>query len=139
MRGAAEPYASRGISPRPGLSQKDKELAREVYPRLQRTEERELQPFRFVRLSLNPGEQANFAINPASTRYYRVATFGSADTVMVLFENVNGQMRYVAGDDDSGYDSNAQIRARMFAGRKYVLRLRLYYQHRKGDFGVLMW
>ena len=28
---------------------------------------------------------------------------------------------------------------KLLAGRTYVLRIRLYWQHRKGDFGVMLW
>ena len=58
---------------------------------------------------------------------------------MVLFESVAGQLRYVTGDDDSGADQNAEFTVRLFAGRKYVLRVRLYWAARQEDFAVLMW
>ncbi|MEG4504960.1 hypothetical protein QUA81_12255 [Microcoleus sp. F6_B4] len=48
------------------------------------------------------------------------------NTVMVLFEDRSVDLKYVAGDDDSGTDLNAQINVRLDRGRRYVLRIRLY-------------
>lgn len=56
----------------------------------------------------------------------------------MLFEDVDGDYRYVSGDDDSGTDRNARIRARLRRGRKYVARLRLYYAHSKGNFAIML-
>ena len=100
---------------------------------------RTLEPFQFVRLSLEPRQQANFVIRATATRRYRFSTFGRSDTVMVLFERVNGMLRFSMGDDDSGFDRNASFTARLFQGRTYYLRIRLYYQHRRGELGVMMW
>jgi hypothetical protein len=66
-------------------------------------------------------------------------TFGSSDTLMVLFEDTGGELRYRTGDDDSGEDRNACIRRRLYKGRKYVLRLRLYYADRPGETAVMWW
>ncbi len=52
---------------------------------------------------------------------------------------MNGALRYKAGDDDSGEDRNACIRARLYQGRKYVLRVRLYYATAVGETGVMLW
>ena len=58
---------------------------------------------------------------------------------MVLFEEVGGELRYLKGDDDSGEDWNAAFRVRLWAGRKYVLRVRLYYATIAGETSVMMW
>jgi hypothetical protein len=128
-----------GINPAGGLSARDITWARTFYPPMAEEEDTELQVVESVRLSLNPGEQRNFVIRPTATRYYNIATFGISDTVMVLFEDDNGNLRYMTGDDDSGVDRNAQIRVRLQSGRKYVLRLRLYYADRTGDTAIMMW
>ena len=99
----------------------------------------ELKPFDLERLSLSPNEQANFTISPTSTREYTIQTFGRTDTVMVLFEDLgDGDYQYVAGDDDSGYNRNAKIQLRLYANRKYVLRIRLYYEWSSGTTAVLL-
>ena len=58
---------------------------------------------------------------------------------MVLFEDHNGDFQYVAGDDDSGWNRNAMLKLRLYAGREYVLRIRLYYQWASGDTVVMLW
>jgi len=58
---------------------------------------------------------------------------------MVLFEDDDGDLRYVTADDDSGEDYNAKIRIRLFKGRHYILRIRLYYSDVPGDTVVMMW
>ncbi|EAR21982.1 hypothetical protein [Nitrococcus mobilis] len=90
-------------------------------------------------LSLAPGEQKNFAVLPEATRDYTIRTFGEADSVMVLFEDQNGNLKFVEGDDDSGSELNAEMRVRLYQGRRYVLRIRLYLKYSAGDTGVMMW
>lgn len=130
-------YAS-GLDPAGGLSAADKKWVKTWYPALKATTPT-LTPFVSVRLSLKPGQQVDYAIEPDATRSYVLSTFGTADTVMVLFEEVNGELRYVAGDDDSGTDRNAQITAKMFRGRKYVVRLRLYWAGKSGSTAIMYW
>ena len=88
---------------------------------------------------MSPGEQKDFTIRPAATREYRIQTFGYTDSVMVLFEEHDGDFQFVAGDDDSGWDRNARLQLRLYAGRTYALRIRLYYQWASGDMAVLLW
>ena len=45
-----------------------------------------------------------------------------------------GSIRY----DDSGEGRNAQFKIRLIKGRKYVLRIRLYYKHAAGETAVMM-
>jgi hypothetical protein len=132
-------FRTQDLVPAPGLSPMDIEWARHFYPSLTENDYRELKPFRFVRASLDPGEQVNFYVRPTATRWYNFQTFGNSDTVMVLFEMIDGEPRYRSSDDDSGVNLNAQFEERLYAGRTYVLRIRLYWQHRKGDFGVMTW
>jgi hypothetical protein len=56
---------------------------------------------------------------------------------MVLFEDINGEPRYLAGDDDSGEDRNAQIVHKLFKGRTYIVRLRLYYPGQSGTTSLM--
>lgn len=127
-----------GLEPRPGLSDKDIAQVREFYPPLQAVMP-ELRAMEAQRLSLGAGEQANFAVIPTSSRRYNLRTFGDSDTVMVLFEDDGGELRYIDGDDDSGTDRNASLRVRLIKGRRYVLRLRLYYKVSSGDTVLFMW
>lgn len=128
-----------GLAPAPGLSQRDKTWVRTFYPPLDDDDYALLTPFRSVELAIAEGEQRNFTIEPSATRYYDFRTFGTSDTVMVLFEDEDGNLRYRTGDDDSGEDYNSSFRVKLFSGRRYVLRIRLYYSHRSGETAVMMW
>ncbi len=127
-----------GLEPAGGLSTEDKEWALRFYPTLEPTIP-ELKAFTSVPLSLTPGEQANFSIVPEATRRYNVATFGLADTVLVLFEEVDGQLRQMAANDDSGSGLNAKIRVKLFKGKRYVARLRLYWAGDSGQTALMLW
>jgi Astacin (Peptidase family M12A) len=127
-----------GLNPPGGLSDTDKEWVRKWFPPLAPAIP-SLEPFQSVPLSLAPGQQADFKIEPRSSRRYQVGTFGTADTVLVLFEEVGGQLRYLRGDDDSGFDRNANISVKLFQGRRYVARARLYWAGESGQTALMYW
>ena len=129
-----------GLTPQPGLSQADIEVVKRFYPDGGAgSVVPQLKPWESQRLSLAAGEQKDFNVLPTETRYYNFRTFGQSDTVMVLFEEDNGDFRYVKGDDDSGFNRNASFRVRLIRGRKYQLRIRLYFSFSSGDTAVMMW
>ena len=129
-----------GIQPAGGLSARDREWVKTFYPTLAATDYTELNVARSAPLSLAPAQQANFIFKPTASRNYEIRTFGTSDTVMVLFQrDSNGNERYLAGDDDSGEDRNAYIRRRLLAGNTYIVRVRLYYADRQGDTAVMLW
>jgi hypothetical protein len=133
-----ERYRS-GIVPPGTISEDDQEWVRKWYPGTPTAETRTLEPFESVPLSLKPQQQADFLITPDATRVYQIGTFGTADTVLVLFEEVNGQPRYLAGDDDSGTDRNAQLSQKLFQCRRYIARVRLYWAGYSGTTAVMYW
>jgi hypothetical protein len=98
-----------------------------------------LQPFTSAPMDLRPAGQCDFEIRPDSSRTYDIGTFGSTDAVLVLLEDVDGALRHLAGDDDSGEDRNAHLRLKLFAGRRYVVRVRLYYAWDSGKSAVMYW
>ncbi len=130
---------SGGLTPAPGLSDKDEDWVRSFYPPMDPTPELELKPFDSQRLLIAPGEQVNFTIRPRFTRDYTIQSFGGSDTVMVLFEDIDGAPRFLDGDDDSGIERNARIDIRLYRGQEYVLRVRLYYSFLSGETAVFMW
>jgi hypothetical protein len=134
-----ERFRTQGINPPGLLSAVDKEWARKWYPGEAPPQERKLEPFESAALSLKPAEQADFVIEPTASRRYQIATFGTADTVMVLFEDSGGQLRYLKGDDDSGTDRNARIEQKLIKGRRYVVRVRLYWAGESGQTAVMFW
>jgi Astacin (Peptidase family M12A) len=128
-----------GLTPHGGLSPHDIAQAKLFYPPLNDTTNRELQQFRSQPLALAPGEQANFTILPTESREYKFLTFGGADLVMVLFEETSAtDHQFVAGDDDSGVERNAQLVARLTAGRRYTLRIRMFANTEHSEFAVML-
>lgn len=134
-----EPYYEAGLQPAGGISPRDKSWVKALYPPLAGEQEPELKPSQSVLLNIMAGEQCNFTVLPKETRYYEFQTFGASDLVMVLFENDNGELRYRTGDDDSGEEINAHFRIKLIKGRKYVLRVRMYYSERPRETSVMMW
>jgi hypothetical protein len=129
-----------GLSPAGGLSQRDIDQAHLFYPPIDPTAagDPELKVGRSEPLNLAPAQQKNFVIKPTASRRYTIQTVGSSDTLMVLFEDQNGDLRFLAGDDDSGTDLNARITVRLFQGRRYVLRVRLYSNLSTGATSVML-
>lgn len=134
-----EPLGRTGLIPKAGLSDADKEQVRHFYPPMAPMIP-ELDLFESRRITLEPSEQADFRIKPQMSRSYTLQTFGQSDAVLVLFtEEDNGDLRYVAGDDDSGSDRNAKLEQRLERGRSYVVRVRLYWSFRRGETAVMYW
>ena len=127
-----------GLYPAPGLSSRDRTWVQTFYPPVDDPLE-DLVPFQSASLALDAGQQKDFAIEPDATRYYEIRTFGLSDTVMVLSEDDGESLVYLTADDDSGQDTNASLRVKLFAGKRYVLRIRLYWSDVTGETAVMMW
>lgn len=129
-----------GLQPAGGLSQRDREWVHTFYPPLTPADDEELSLVEATRLQITPGQQRSFVLKPTVDRYYEIRTFGTSDTVIVLFERMPaGRDTFVTGDDDSGEDRNAYIRRRLHGGRTYVLRIRLYYAADSGETALMWW
>ena len=127
------------LIPAPGLSATDIETAKRFYPASTSVQLPELRPYEAHRIRIAAGEQLDFEIRPSLSRDYTIQTFGQMDTVMVLFEEINGEPAYLDGDDDSGWQTNARIVQRLFQGRRYFLRLRLYFAQASGEGALMMY
>lgn len=127
-----------GIQPSGAISGLDKRWMQSWYP-AGAAEPEALQPFTSAPLPSEQRGQADFALKPPGTRRYKLGTFGTADTVMVLFEKEGEKLRYVAGDDDSGEERNALIEAKLFQGREYVLRVRVNWVGQAEQAAVMYW
>lgn len=140
-----ERYRTEPLLPDPGLSTRDTEWAKNFYPAGPDEDLPRLEPFQSRSFDLEPAEQVNLLVEPPATRWYDFATFGTSDAVLVLFEEVTTGpehlrgLRFRAGDDDSGMDLNARFGAKLWQGRRYVLRLRLYWAGATGRTAVMMW
>ena len=128
-----------GLQPKGGLSAKDRTWVKALYPPTNDHAADQLRPAQSVLLEILPGQQRDFLIEPEETRSYEFRTFGSSDSVMVLFENDNGKLSYRTGDDDSGEEQNATFKVRLTRGHRYVLRVRLYHADRRDQTAVMMW
>jgi Astacin (Peptidase family M12A) len=126
-----EQYDTHGLVPPGALSGADKEWALKWYPAVQ-TAPKVLEPFTSVAVELAAGQQVDYTLQPTDTRKYTISTKGASDTLLVLFEEIGGEPRYLSADDDSGEDRNASITYKLFAGRTYYVRLRLYYPGQSG-------
>lgn len=124
-------YDVNGLFPPGTLSAADKKWAAQWYPPVI-AQPSTLQAFQAISVEIGPGQQVDFVFQPTATRRYTFATKGAADTLLALFEEINGEARFITADDDSGEDRNASISQKCFAGRKYHVRLRLYYPGRSG-------
>lgn len=133
-----EEYQTEPLVPQAGLSRIDVTQVLEFFPELA-PKLPGLLPYESQRINIEPGGQLNFEIKPDLSRDYTFQTFGAMDTVMVLFEEVDGEPRFYKADDDSGYDLNARFSVRLMRGRTYILRLRLYHAEQTGMGAVMMW
>jgi hypothetical protein len=124
-------YDQNGLFPPGTLSSADKTWALQWYPPAT-TQPATLIPTQAVSVELGAGQQVDFVFQPTGTRRYTITTKGASDTLLTFFEEIDGQARFLAADDDSGEDRNAQIQYKCFAGRKYHVRLRLYYPGQTG-------
>jgi hypothetical protein len=134
---APAPY-DLGISPPGILSPLDISWMRSWYPAIEAAPT-ELAPFTSADSQLSAGEQVNYTLRPPATRTYRIGAFGASDVNLVLFENVDGDLRYVAGDDDGGEERNAQLEQKLFQGRVYVVRMRCYSSWQSGTTALMYW
>lgn len=130
-------FRTKPLIPAGGLSGVDIQQSLALYPGTMATQR--LSPFASTSLSLAPGQQVDFVIVPEISREYTISTFGALDTVMVLFEQVNGIDHFVAGDDDGGTERNARIVQRLLRGHEYRLRVRLYHARVQGEGAVMVW
>ena len=133
---APPPYDVNGVTPPGTLSPIDKQWALKWYPGMPKSLPA-LHAFKPAVLSLAAGKQADFLIKPEESRKYTVETKGGTDATLVLFEDISGSHRYLAGDDDSGDERNAAINYKLFAGRNYVARLRLNHPGPSGKVSLM--
>jgi hypothetical protein len=130
-------YDADGLVPPGTLSQLDKTWAIKWYPGASEGP-KGLEPFKAVAFDLSAGQQIDLVVKPTQSRKYTVATKGASDTLLTLFEEINGEPRYLAADDDSGADRNASITYKLFKDRTYLVRLRLYYPGQTGTTAVVL-
>jgi len=135
----APPGLTDGISPAPGLSNRDKEWVRNFYPVIEEDNINELELYKTEMLHISPGKQVNFSFSAPKTGDFEFRTFGQMDTVMVLFETDGANELYLSGDDDSGTDFNSYIKIKLVKDRKYMIRLRMYTKSGTGHTSIMVY
>lgn len=130
---------SKGLQPRGGLSDRDNTWVRHFYPPLDESALPQLHLSQSQKIAVKDGEQQSFVILPDATRYYNFRIFGTSDTIMVLFEDEDGNLRYRTADNDSGEPRNAGLTVKLIQGHKYVLRIRVNYSDQASPPAVMMW
>jgi hypothetical protein len=128
-----------GLRPSGAPSPADKEFMLRWYPPAGCVRPAELVPLRSAPLCLGPVEQADFTVEPPETRDYTVGTFGDADTVLVVFEERDGEPRFLAGHDDGGGPGNAAVGVRLVRGRRYFVRVRRCSPWGSGETALMCW
>jgi hypothetical protein len=136
-----DPVAYRnGLSPKGGLSKADKDWIVESYPGAKPKEDiPTLEVGLSKKLAIKAGQTRVFNFTPKRTRTYHIGTFGTSDTVMVLFEVTPSGNVQIAGNDDSGTDLNARIAMRLINGRRYQIGIRLYYAETAAETSIMAW
>lgn len=121
-------YAT-GLEPAGGLSVEDINTVLKFYPAINPNKDIVVTIDQAYDVPVKSSEQQNYIFKPGLTRYYNIQTSGKLDTVMVLSEQLPGkQLQYLSGDDNSGTDNNALIRIKLFRGKTYVIKLKVYYK-----------
>jgi hypothetical protein len=118
-----------GLNPEPGLSEKDKECIRALYPF---TNHKAIISIGNHIINLDNGGATEITIEVPKSGYYTIETIGDLDTFIDIADP-SGQP--IDEDDDGGEDRNACMNnLKLKAGTKYTLRVRLYYKHEAGQF-----
>ncbi|MBB3176594.1 M12 family metallopeptidase [Variovorax sp. Sphag1AA] len=128
-----------GIKPKGGLSPADKSWVLESYPGVKAPNVSALTVGLSQLLKLNAGETRIFDFSPPRTRTYNIGTFGTSDTVLVLFEVTPAGNVQIAGADDSGTDLNAKVSMRLQKDRRYQIGVRLYYADAALETSLMVW
>jgi Astacin (Peptidase family M12A) len=126
-----------GLTPPGTLSVADKRWVLKWYPPMP-TKRSTLLPLKPVSADLDSGQQMDFAIKPTASRDYTIESKGASDSVLTLFEDIDGVPRFLAGDDDSGTERKAAITQKLFEGRNYVARLRVVYPGQSGTTSLML-
>ena len=129
---------SRGLTPAGGLSKGDREWIKQTYPPLPKSLPT-LKLLTSEQVAIDVGGQANFLFKPDVTREFTFKTFGESDVVMVLYEEGKSGRQHIKAADDSGLDSNAEIKAKLTKGKTYSLRMRMMYKEPKAQVAVMAW
>lgn len=131
-------YAN-GLEPAGGLSAQDIKYALTFYPATNPNKDILVTEGVSYDIPVKNSEQQNYIFKPTLTKYYNIQTSGKLDTVMVLSEKLAGnKLQYLSGDDNSGTDKNALIKIKLFRGKTYIIKVKVYYKVSKTKTSLLI-
>ena len=132
-----EEYANKDLEPAGGLSAQDIEFALLFYPSQNIKKDILVTAMASYPIDADNCEQQNYIFKPQATKKYTIQTVGQLDTVMVLSEKIGTELKYIAGDDNSGTDNNALISKTLSKGKTYIIKVKVYYK-KPGEKTALM-
>lgn len=140
-----EKYRTQPLTPKGGLSARDKEWVKAFYPLPEEnpsrrsTESNGLKVMQPLKLEIKAGQQLNYPLSVDETREYHIQRSGESDAVMVLFENTLEGWKQVTAVDDSGQAGNALLQVILDQEKTYNLRVRLYWEGKPGSTIITLW
>jgi hypothetical protein len=130
-----------GLTPKGGLSARDKKWVKTFYPALPNAAPTRLQPLQSQTLRLKSGEQANYEFIATESREFTFRTFGTADTALALSRKAVAKGKppvEIGHDDDSGYERNAELRVKIKKGERINVKVRVRYAERAGEAALMV-
>jgi hypothetical protein len=131
-----------GLTPKGGLSARDKVWVKSFYPVLPSGAAARLALFQSQPLKLKVGQQANFDFVAPAAREYTFRTFGEADTTLAISKPApaKGQaQKHIAQDDDSGHERNATLKLTLKKGERVQVKVRMRFVEKAGEAAVMVW
>ena len=129
-----------GLFPPGTLSPMDIEWTLKFYPPVSQLAASTIMISQSTTIAAQNEEQQDFYFTPTETRYYNLQTFGKMDNVMVLFEQgVNKELTYLTADDNGSLDRGSSIRIKLFRGKVYVIKMRVYYRTESEQASIMIW
>ena len=133
-----------GLTPKGGLSARDKTWARAFYPPLPSGAPAKMALFQSQPLKLAANQQADFQFVAPTSRSYTIRTFGTADTVLAVTQAAGkkgakpGIAKMLAHDDDGGYERNSEVQVKLKKGDKVQVKVRMRFVEKAGEAAVMV-
>lgn len=131
----------KGLTPKGGLSARDKKWVRTFYPPLPSGSAAKISLFQSHALNLKAHQQADFQFVAPSTRSYTFRTFGTADTVLAVTNKPakkGAATEVLAHDDDGGHERNAEVNVKLKKGDRVNVQVRMRYVEKSGEAAVMV-
>jgi hypothetical protein len=128
-----------GLTPKGGLSPADKTWVAQVLPWRQGTGEPQLKVGLSQFAQAEGRRDTRVRVRTDAHPHLHIGTFGTSDTVLVLFEVTPRASADRRANDDSGTDLNAHVQMRLQKGRKYQVGVRLYYADAALETSLMVW